>query len=603
MLKRGIGLGLLCVAGHAFSADITVTTTEDIDKADGQCSLREAIQYINLGMPEAGYNDCGGKDIGNTILLKGKSEYKLQTQITVIKPAQIKSTYTNSINNVLGQSNAIIKMVGNQRLFLIDSSLAPKDDTKTTDKITVTFDEITLDGCGTSNCSIDQGGLIYNKDVVVFQNGQLLNGSAQKGGAIYNDGSYSYDKLMASVSLTNTLMKGNKANQGAVIYSIIPYYSVTKSLIRDNEVTGTGAAIFDVEKPFSEDESKNVTVIRTNGIRNSTLFNNKGYVVKVVDGMRINNITMIMNRLGLILNAPYNYAYVTNSILAKNGTLDCKIEAGGDSTHVSNNLHSAGCAGSNSVELGQTQLLAGNTVEGECDISSGGILCPFKTYTGTLLGYFRPRLLGSYLKVTDSPIVNHGTTLSTLIKCESDDQRGKSRLANNEYCDIGAIELKVDPSAISNIGRDIVYGEIAKMSVADQLNDGELVTPEQCKTILGKALDDNGQAWQPGCLKISQTNTVSKGSMTIDQNGQITYVPNGNWHGSDEFKVLVVTSTTRFNDSKDPYIVIPAKVVQSPPKDFEDKKVSTTGSGGGGSFGLFSIVGLLGLVGLRRLKK
>ena len=77
MLKRGISLGLLCITGHAYSANITVNTTEDVVKADAQCSLREAITYINQGMPEAGYNGCGGKDASSIIELVGKSEYKI----------------------------------------------------------------------------------------------------------------------------------------------------------------------------------------------------------------------------------------------------------------------------------------------------------------------------------------------------------------------------------------------------------------------------------------------------------------------------------------------------------------------------------------------
>ena len=43
MLKRSIGLGVLCFAGHAYSADIILTTTEDIVKDDKECYLREAI--------------------------------------------------------------------------------------------------------------------------------------------------------------------------------------------------------------------------------------------------------------------------------------------------------------------------------------------------------------------------------------------------------------------------------------------------------------------------------------------------------------------------------------------------------------------------------
>ena len=74
MLKQSIGIAMLCIAGQAYSADIVVTTTEDISSAnDKQCSLREAIEYINLGLPEAGYNGCGGKSSTSTILLEKSS--------------------------------------------------------------------------------------------------------------------------------------------------------------------------------------------------------------------------------------------------------------------------------------------------------------------------------------------------------------------------------------------------------------------------------------------------------------------------------------------------------------------------------------------------
>ena len=69
MLKRGIGLGLLCISGHTFSANVIVTTVDDVVKADEQCSLREAIQYVNMGMPAEGYNGCGGKESSAIIQL------------------------------------------------------------------------------------------------------------------------------------------------------------------------------------------------------------------------------------------------------------------------------------------------------------------------------------------------------------------------------------------------------------------------------------------------------------------------------------------------------------------------------------------------------
>ncbi len=61
MLKKSIGVATLLVASHAYSDNIKVTITEDIVKNDTECSLREAIDYINQGMPEAGYYGCGGK--------------------------------------------------------------------------------------------------------------------------------------------------------------------------------------------------------------------------------------------------------------------------------------------------------------------------------------------------------------------------------------------------------------------------------------------------------------------------------------------------------------------------------------------------------------
>ncbi|MFX9058039.1 CSLREA domain-containing protein, partial [Acinetobacter baumannii] len=46
MLKQGLGIGLLCIAGHAYCDSIIVNTTADEVKDDHLCSLREAVEYI-----------------------------------------------------------------------------------------------------------------------------------------------------------------------------------------------------------------------------------------------------------------------------------------------------------------------------------------------------------------------------------------------------------------------------------------------------------------------------------------------------------------------------------------------------------------------------
>ncbi|AMW78318.1 rhombotarget A [Acinetobacter sp. TGL-Y2] len=597
MLKHGIGLFIFCVSSQVFSADIVVTTTDDIVKADNACSLREAIEYVNKGMPEVGYNGCGGKDASENIILSN-AEYKLNSQINISRTLNLRARYDSSpTENMLGRKNAVIKMAGQDRIFNIDRSLVAHPPEEKDNLIQVSLFEITLNGCDAAVCK-DQGGLIYNKEILSIELGQLLNGKAREGGAIYNAGRYEKDKILSSVSIQKSLLQGNKAQQGGVVYSEIPQYTIAQSVIRDNEASSSNAALFYARDGFDEETSKSLGTFFGRGISNSTIFNNSGYIVRVMDGMTINNITMILNKMGLILDAPFKQGIIANSILAKNGLEDCKVINGGSAEKISNNLYSAGCEGSQSQVLGNTNLIASIAVEGECDIASDGILCPFKQAEGVLLGYFRPRLLATDRTIADSPIVNKGPILNSgLLSCSGVDQRGTVRSANPELCDRGAIELKVDRQSTNNIGADIFYGQTGKMSIADQLADGELISPSQCQVLFGNA--PNNQTWQAGCMKIVQTNTPSKGNTQINQEGEVTYVPNGNWHGSDEFKILVVTTTTRFNDSSNPYIEIPTKVVQSPENNFQDYKVKTSG----GSYGFGGLMILLGLIVLRRLKK
>ncbi|AYO53887.1 rhombotarget A [Acinetobacter wuhouensis] len=600
MLKQGIGLGLLCIAGHAFSANITVTTTDDVVKADDQCSLREAIEYVNQGMPEAGYNGCGGKETTAKIMLKANTEYILNNQVRISKDLSFGSEYITDItnsNSVIGKQNAIIKMAGKDRLFEIEKVM----DTSSTEvqaMINVTFDEITLKGCTQSICK-DQGGLIYNKESLTLKNSQLLNGSARQGGAIYNSGGYVANTSRSFISITNTLMQGNKAVQGGVVYAEIPSFIIKQSVIRDNEVTDNSSSNFEVKNKFSEAELNAIGSLNTYGLVNSTIFNNKGYVVKVYDAMQVNNVTMILNSMGLIIDAPSKTGYVVNSIIAQNGAADCTTIAGGEANQISNNLYSVGCGGYKGTELGAIKLISANTPEGKCDYNDNGILCPFSEVASHTLGYFLPRILPSYTSIKDSPIINKGTLLQEpILRCSPVDQRGESRGDDLEVCDRGAIELKVSTSTEGFVGQDILYGQTAKFSIVDQLKDGELVSAENCKQIFNRDVDENGKPWQIGCLKTIQTYTPSKGTTTISQDGEVTYTPNGNWDGADIFEINVVTTTTSFNKSDNPYITLSAQIVQRKPDDFKNYKVKTSG----GSLGILSIIGLIGLVGYRRIK-
>ncbi|RLZ11011.1 rhombotarget A [Acinetobacter sp. 2JN-4] len=622
MFKRTLACALFAITGHVYAADIQVTTLVDEDKDDAVCSLREAVFFLNNRTKpeyENGYKGCGDKDSSSTILLKRDQEYKLNSALSIKSPMTIKSEASDIFNDQkLGLNNATISINGQDRLFLIDDGSV--EDTL----IIVHFKELNLKGSPTR--FNNNGGLILNREDLRIEYSRLTDGNANKGGAIYNAGIFSdTQKTAGKVTIFSSILKNNKADQGAVIYSEMPRYLISHSVIRDNQgVAGTDGALLHVQTGFSDETIGNSLGNRDSGIRNSTIFHNRGgFVANIREGMFLNNLTVIKNAAGLYLqslnrkvtttgedNKPevnyYPSAYISNSIIAANGSENCRVKSD-DTTVVQSNLTTVECDQNPADRLpnfmiGDNKLIAGGDDEGICDAPpADGLLCPYKIPKDQMLGFFKPRLLASYNQLSDSFIVNKGRIYSdgtsfSLASCERSDQRGIDRTGYNELCDLGAIELVVDRSNIPIAGQDIFFNEIAKFNISESLVDGELLDPATCEKVLGKRSD--GQSWQYGCLQIIQNQTPSKGTLTLDQDGNVTYVPHSNWHGADIFKLRIMTTTTRFNDVTSNYIEIPTTIVQDPKNNFKSKTVKT--SGGGIGFG--AILMLVGLIGLRRFK-
>lgn len=595
MLKKSMGIGLLLVAGQAYSADITVTTTEDVIKDDTECSLREAIEYINRGLDKKGYMGCGGENATTNIILKSKEIYRLDKHIAITKSLSIKSadekdSEFSAVEQMPGLKNAVIQMAGKDNIFRIQSK---------NDVVLVNLNELDLKGCAQNNCT-DEGGLIYNKGLLIIQNTRLSNGTAARGGAIYNAGNYGNNET-SRIEVTNTLFEKNKANQGAILYSEIPYFSLEKNVYTQNQTSDSASAgIF--SRPHAKPENiPNITA----EIVSSTFLKNKGSLISVVDGVGVNNITAVDNDSQAIkLNAPEGLAYVTNSIILQNGSSDCQF-VGKDDSILQNNLSSASCGTGDASHPNQTwsgtQIFAGSSSEGACQTlaqNNSAILCPYSVPEGSFLGYLRPRILLSYRSIDDSPILNKGRSFNTThpaISCEAADQRGINRLTDNLYCDRGSIEITV-PTTTSLVGQEIRSGAIAKFNITPYLGDSDLIPKEQCQAIVGE--HPKGEAWQAGCLKVVQTTTVSKGETAIDLLGNVVYTPDSAWHGTDIFELQVVTSSTRFNKSK-PYLAIKTQIRQEPENKMEDKSVKTSG----GAWGFTGLLTLLGLIGLRRKLK
>ncbi|ENW92712.1 rhombotarget A [Acinetobacter dispersus] len=626
MLKRTLACALFAITGHAYSADIQVTTLLDEENYTG-CSLRNAVEFLNQRSKkefENGYRGCGDKDASSTIILQRDQTYQLNSALSIKAATTIRTASSDAFNDdKRGLHNATIKMLGSDRLFVID------DGNVESAQLLVGLIELNLQG---GPNKVNDGGLILNRENLSIQYSRLSGGSANRGGAIYNAGVASDAKNTAGyVSINNSILQNNKADQGAVIYSEMPMYLITQSVMRDNEgVAGPNGTLLYVQTGFNNDTIAGALAARSSGIRGSTIFHNKGgYVANIREGMILNNNTIIKNAAGLYLQSlnrkvttttdengekketvkEYPSAYVSNSILIANGNSNCgNIPT--DTTIVQSNLTTAECDRNpgerlpnfmwNQNDPEQALIAGGTNDEGICAAPPAkGLLCPYSIPKDQMLGFFKPRLLTSYKQLSDSLIVNKGriysdgTTFSS-VSCEATDQRGKSRTGFNELCDLGSIELTVDRSNIAVAGMDIRFKQVAKFSIADNLLDGELLDPNSCEQLLGKRSD--GQAWRYGCLDIVQNQTPSKGKVTLDQDGNVTYVPDSDWHGADIFKMRIMTTITRFNNVTNYYIEIPTNIVQDPPDTFQSKTVNV------GSFSWGAILALFGLIGLRRLK-
>ncbi|HAV57899.1 MAG: rhombotarget A [Acinetobacter sp. GWC1_38_13] len=625
MFKRTLACALFAITGHVYAADIQVTTLVDEDKDDTVCSLREAVFFLNNRAKkeyENGYHGCGNKDASSIIVLQRDKEYSLNKSLELKVGMTITTATSGDFNDhKKGANNATLKMVGSDRIFFINDGSVEKE------LILVNLNELNLKGSATK---LNDGGLIYNREALNIQYSRLTSGNATRGGGIYNAGILSdTEKTAGIVRIGNSILEGNKADKGAVIYSEMPRYLVFQSVIRDNQGTSAvdGAILF-VQTGFRDETTGVALQSRFAGINNTTIFHNKGgYVANIREGMIVNNITMIKNAAGLYLQAPkwtsktttgettteekFPSAFVSNSIIVDNGTTNC-VTSSDDESVVQSTLTTSDCNLQAPAERPnfmwdknnlKHKLIAGDSVEKDiCDAPpADGLLCPFTTPKDQLVGFFKPRLLSSYSTLSDSLIVNKGRIYSDgssigLASCELIDQRGKNRSGYDELCDLGAIELVINRSEVPIAGQDILYGQIAKFNISESLLDGELLDSASCERILGKRSD--GQTWQPGCLEVQQTLTPSKGKLTIDQFGNVVYTPNSNWHGADKFNLRIITTTTRFNDVSNYYITIPTTIVQDPPNNFESKTVNVSG----GSLGLTSILMLLGLIGFRRFK-
>lgn len=234
------------------AATITVTTTADDTTANGNCTLREAIQAANS---DAAVDACVAGSGADTIELAASSTYTLtvadNTDPTLGPNGLPIITSTVTIN---GHGSTIVRSAAGGtpdfRLFQVNSGgrLQLNDVTISNGKVsgsylgggiyisasgTVTITNSTLSG----NAAGNNGGAIFNNSggTLTVSGSTFANNSALNGGGIFNWG---------TVTIANSTLSGNSASFGGGINNGSNTVTVTNGTLSGNSASTSGGAIY-----------------------------------------------------------------------------------------------------------------------------------------------------------------------------------------------------------------------------------------------------------------------------------------------------------------------------------------------------------------------
>ena len=639
----------LCSTFAFAAADIIVTTPIDRIAADGECSLREAVNYINADQRDA-EGDCKPEDdeANAVITLDNTETYTLNSALL------IKAGMTIQADNVFGvldqpaDEQPIIK--ANGRAFLIDDGSAFPEPS------VVILSGLRILGVAAESDVADgftaqeQGGLIFNRELLSLDRVTLSGGVAKEGGAVYNS------SLDAVLEVSQVLFERNYADQGAAVYSESFGLNISQVSIVNNGQIDPAADGFSIylETPSipsypAEPDANAEPVTISPGLdasllRNVLFFDNRTGAVLLNPSISANNLTVIGNDRGVKFDAAQAIANegnrisiisrLANSVLLGNTEYDLSATTQ-DKIYLNHlvfdNL-SGGFDASNTArsenlnDIGLTDdqldgLIAAQTVEinGEmveiCRIpqigSEVGLFCPLIRIEGEYLPTIKPRLFLTYQTLAESPIVNSGLRTGTpsplALSCEPDDIRGQAR----PICDIGSFELVVfGEGALNNsVNEDIFFGELATLNLATAIGDGQLVPAEFCAGLMLPLAqtdqetlptgDNMSSGFTDGCLRFVRGNAPQKGSVEVLANGLIQYTPGSNYQGTDTFQYRVVTTTSRFSGANNErFLTITTQILQDPKSGIDSDTIGIYGDGGGSNAPVWLFV--LTLLGLSR---
>lgn len=471
----------------------------------------------------------------------------------------------------------ILKANSTNSLFIIDNGIS--NTAITTNATTnVTFNDIDFIGCE-QNCT-NKGGIFLNKENLTINNSVIHKGNANYGGAIYNQAN-------ATLIINDAVFRANEAIDGAAIFAEENNVLIKKSLFTQGKAPNNGIITINTAS----------TAKTTSIIENSTLSGNEGAAISGGKDVLISNTTIVNNTIGIRLNN--NTPLIYNNIIAGNSQADCDMFAtipSDGKVYFANNLStvSKGCpigaSNHNNIVItntGNETLFAALDSNNRCVAPPAiGLLCPLAE-NGGLTKTHKPRLLANYTQLSESPIVNKGfydIVANQGLICSSTDQRGFARENSENRCDIGAVEIQTGLKAYKQ-GDDIVFGQIKRFNISENIFDAELFPASLCSNLLGAG------EYRDGCARL--VDLPKHGVASFDaQTGEILYsTTNPSFHGFDTFSYNIVTTLSRFSDAaNDKTLRTDVRVVSEPPASLASK---TLDSGATGIFSLLMLSSLL----------
>jgi CSLREA domain-containing protein len=375
------------------NAVITVNTLTDVVANDGVCSLREAIQSANAGMPIG--NCTSGISGPDTIIITATGTIVLGSALPV--PTQDV--------DIVGPGAESLTISGNNTTRIISITAG----------VRATLSNVTL---ANGNAGAEDGGAIFNRGTLTISSASLLSNTAHYGGALSNSG---------QLYITGTALYSNTSTSvGGAIYNL-SFITITASAVYSNSAPqANGGGIYNSAGHLNVMDSAfygNSATVSGGGI------DNQGGTLNVVNSTFYNNKVPIGAGGGILNNGTLT---VTNSTIAGNSH-NGLFNGNGSTTLLRNTMI---------VNTTNAENCSGVFIDGGNNLQYGGTVA---NSCGAGIPTGNPRLapLGDYGGSTPTLALMGGSAAidaGSDALCPATDQRGVKRPLGL-HCDIGAYEF------------------------------------------------------------------------------------------------------------------------------------------------------------------